>query len=293
MVAYPYYAIGSTSLNDASGRWNEQRETTALPRFPGVESTVITMPGVPGNIPGPIASNMASTESLVLYVWATVGGVIPDDFDDRMSALATNLDQLYRVIQGAAAAYGSGASVPLTRHYAADDSRTAYGRFEASSDPVRDESANFATVTLLFTIPSGTWRKAEVTTAQLTPSTTALTDLAGSTGPIPDSKILILGPCNSATVTNSGGVGFKLNLPLASGEWTVVDAATWRYRAPSTGTPNIASPATLSAAIESYGPPLGSALVLVPNASTVPINVTMPGATSASRFQVRARPAYF
>src|SRR5690606_29374130 len=117
MVAYPYYAIGSTSLDDATGRWNEKRETAALPKFPGVESSVITMPGVPGHTPGPIAANLSSTESLTLYVWATVGGDIPDEFDARMKALATNLDALYRVMQGAAAAYGDGSTVSLTRHY--------------------------------------------------------------------------------------------------------------------------------------------------------------------------------
>jgi hypothetical protein len=152
----------------------------------------------------------------------------------------------------------------------------------------------YATVSLLFTIPSGTWRGAVSTSTAQTPgSGVALSLLSASTGPIPDSRVVLIGPMTSATVTNAQGVGFKLNLPLADGQWTVVDTANWSYKAPTTGTPSATASATLTGAIVAQGPPLGSALVLTPNATTVPINVTMVGATVNSKFMVRAMPAYF
>lgn len=294
MATYPYYTIGSLSFNDSSGRWNEQYGSPVLPSFPGVESTKISLPGVPGDIAVGTAANMATTEELLLYIHATSGGVLPGAYDDRVRNLAVNLDALYRGIQGAAAAYGGGASVPLTKFYSSTEARTAYGRFEASSKPVMDPSADIATISMLFTIPSGTWRAGVEVSPKMNVGASMVVDfLEDSTGPIADSRIVLIGPCTSATVTNRQGVGFRLALPLDAGEWTVVDTATWTYRAPSTGTPSSTASATLSSAISAVGSPLGSALVITPSAANTIVNVTMPGATSASGFMVRAMPAYF
>lgn len=294
MVDYPYHAIGSISLSDPSGRWDETIASEVIPSFPGLESTRITLPGVPGEIPSVLAANVPSTLAIELYVHATVGGILPDAHADRLDALATNVDALYRAIQAASAAYSGGAVVPLKRFYSATKSRTGYGRFEAGSTPVVANGAAYATMTLLFNIPSGSWRDALTTSSEYLPGTNVpLPLLAASTAPIPDSRVVLIGPMTKATVTNAQGYGFTLNLPLADGQWTVVDTANWSYKAPTTGTPSAGATATLTAAITAAGPPLGSALVLTPNATTVPINVVMTGSSGSSKFIVRAMPAYF
>ena len=292
MATYPYHDIAGTSLQDATGRWDETPASLVIPTFPGVESSVVTLPGVPGNIPVGLSASMATTIELQLKVWATVGGAIPDTHAERVAAIAANLDALYRAIWGAVSTQ-SGAVVPLTRHYSATDSRTAYGRVEASATPVMEESANYATISLLFAIPSGTWRGLNATSPTFTASS-AIPHLEDSTAPIADSRIVLIGAMSSATVTNGAGNGFKLQLSLAAGQWTVVDTATFTYRAPSTGTPSATATATLTAALSPVGAVSGSALILTPAPSGTTAYVSFTGSTTTDTgFQVRAMPAYF
>lgn len=292
MATYPYHSIAGTSLQDATGRWDETPESLVIPTFPGVESTVVNLPGVPGDIPVGLAATMATTIELQIKVWATVGGVIPNIHAERVAAIATNMDALYRVFAGALATQ-AGAAVELTRHYSATESRTAYGRVEASAAPVMDEGANYATLSLLFSIPSGMWRGAIATSPTFTASA-AIPHLESSTAPIADSRIVLIGPMSSATVTNAAGNGFNLDLPLAEGQWTVVDTATFTYRSPSTGTPSATAATSLTAAITPVGTVIGSALILLPVPGGVTASVAFTGSTtSATGFQVRAMPAYF
>lgn len=279
-MAYPTYSIAGVACDDPSGRWELLPGTNLLPAFPGRRATNWTIPGSAGSRSSAYAPGESMTVSLAMRFNAVQGtaGSLAWGLEARTKAITENLDLFFQTT--ALARSGFLGLVEIRRHYSATDSRVCAGRLVASATPEYDPRSDYATLTLIFEVPSGLWASPSFTTTLATITTTGQAvkvKVPAGTAPAMDNVIALKGPFTSAygsrvTITNGHGAGFKLgvkgkSLAAPSGGWLLINTNTWRYGVSMAATAaaiDWACPKPGSGLIEPRERPMGSALTILP-----------------------------
>lgn len=294
------HTLGSAPLLDPQGRWYEDSFTTSLPVFPGLRTTELELPGLPGATRVGFSPHQSQSITLSLVVNAfSKDKPVPAGRGARIQVITDNMNALMRGISMG----GQGVdAITLKRAYPNGTNHYGIGYIKASSAPDYSPGADHARVTLIFTIADGLWRAGATRNRSLLApfgATATPNCLSGSTAPVHDTILGIVGPVTEPGIVSPvTGAGFLLATVIPAGKWMVVDTARWTHSGlrdlPATSGAPAASTATLRGDIRPVRRAAGSALTLMPSDGNDPqMSLTGGGTTKASGVYVYGTPAYF
>lgn len=270
------YAVDGADLHDPLARWDVLASSMVAPGVT-VNAVDLTIPGVAGSLPWPGAPQTAPQMTIDLLV----RGASQDEMQANYGALAA---LLY-------------AGTTLTR--TVGTTVTSVGmELQTIATPVFSQSLNVYTTTAVLKLPTVYWRadSQDWTVSNPTSGTSyEVITLAGTTAPVVDALLLVTGPAPSPKIT-CGSSWCQLNLTVASGNKALVDCNAWTVRY-GTGV-TFAGGGTLQSGrlLTSGGPyvlPLRPGMRDTDPADTrVQVSMTSTGMSSATKLQIRAKPAY-
>lgn len=309
-MIYPTYTVAGVDLTDPSGRWELVPGTEFLPRFPGARASTWNVPGMPGSMSAIYAPPEPTTVSLKLRINAVAGTantIVSGGRAARVKAIQDNLDLLYYAIAAARQSYHG--LIAVNRYTKAGEYRTAKARMISASDLDFDMSKEYATLTMIFSIPSGVWLAPsfDVTTATINKANSQIRiKVPAGTAPSVESMVCFLPPGgasmeskygNRIRVTGGQHGGFLLgtkdqSVTLPAGKWTMVNTLHWKYGFASRSN-DWGIPKPYKGLIEPSARPMGSALTLLPSAERgwAYVYITVPKA--GTKVILRTRKAYY
>lgn len=210
------YTLDGLPLDDPGKRWY-LHDTTGLRILPGRTASGAVLPGRDGVLP----SLGSRFEPGALSIVLSVRRPTHDQMMGGLELLYGVLGQRHRLL-------------PLVHDYGNGQKREAMVEVLSDVTPGR-LTQELSRLPVLFRVPSGFWRDLATTDSTLpvtgTAATSALSGLAGSTGPVGDALVRFTGPFTTATVTDPlSGDSLTVNGPIAAGEFVVVDTANWVAR---------------------------------------------------------------
>ncbi|MGO2778208.1 hypothetical protein [Glutamicibacter arilaitensis] len=310
MSNYPTYTVAGINLSDPSGRWELTPETELLHRFPGSRATSWNVPGMPGDQQALYAPAQATTVTLKLRINAVgkyANTFVTGGRAARLKAISDNLDMLnYATALGRQSYNGM---VEIRRYLSATDYRKAHARMVSASDIQFDPKNDYATVSMIYSIPSGFWLapRFDVTRTTIKKANALVRiEVPAGTAPSLESMVCFKPPGTTAmesksghrvTVTGGNHGGFYLgtadkSLTLPAGKWTMINTLYWKYgfstRSDDWG---IAKP--YKGLIEPTARPMGSALAIVPSTKKDVGYVYIQVPTSGTEVVLRTRKAWY
>lgn len=226
MSTYPQILVNGVNLSDTNGRWALDRDQV-LRGLPSRRATSITAPGRDGAIrPGGRESLDVVQFPISLLVMghgATTDAQIAD-LERNLDALKALLTQnTVTLTLYTAAAVTTDSSVRVT---AEARCLSADVQYVQAGDRVNAKMA----VIMEMTDPY--WRDEDYHESLVDSTMLAvphvLTELGGSTGPIPDAQFRISGPFQSIRILDAGsGQNILIGQPLASGQYLLIDCSTF------------------------------------------------------------------
>lgn len=309
-MIYPTYTVAGVDLSDPSGRWELLPGTEFLPRFPGARASTWTVPGMPGNMSAIYAPPEPTTVTMELRVNAvagTAGTIVSGGRAARTKAIQDNLDLLFYAIAAARQSYRG--LVAIRRYMSAQDQRLAKGRMISSSNIEYDPKHEYATVTLIFQIPSGVWLAPNFDVTEVTipkANSQVRVKVPAGTAPSIESMICFYPPGGvsmeskyGARLWVSGGQqgGFLLgtqdqSVVLPANKWTIVSTLYWKYGSTSVAR-NWACPKPYKGLIEPTARPMGSALTILPSEERGWAYVYIKTPKAGTKVMLRTRKAYY
>lgn len=187
MTVYPQIAVNGIAMDDPAGRWAIRRDQ-GLRSLPGIRSSSITVPGRTGALWTAYEPHDVNTFTLSLFVV----GQGADRFE-KAANLEANLEAIFFLV--------SQTPVELTYTLQTNEERSALCRVVPSTTPTY-VSYEVAQVDFIFEMPDVYWRDADFTeVSNLTPDLTyppwrefALSELSGATAPLSDMELILTGP---------------------------------------------------------------------------------------------------
>lgn len=256
--------------------------------------------GLDGVVPSVNDAREPSTLALSMFVRGTdADGLVPVG-RDAQAVYQENLDALLHLFAK------SGTLLDLRMVMDADNTpgadRQAYGKVQDSIAPT-DQPGDVGRLSVVVAIPGVTWRdltSATWTQAAVVSGTTyEVATLAGSSGPVDDAVINLVGPFNAgAKITDPAtGAFVRLNEGVAAGSAWRVNVDTWESRVGVGLTVNSADTAgTDKSGVTDQGGGYPRLLRLNPrlDAGTRKVKVKVEGAgfTAATTVSVKARRAF-
>lgn len=274
------YGAADVALDDADGRWSVQSATEIGPGL----STRISATPLPG-MDGELATDYEPLDAPTLLIRMRVNGVSDAD-------LMANYRGLLSVLSPTG---------DLTVTKTVDDvtyQTTARGKSTTAPEYQPAKAAPFLFFNATLRLTGVYWRGDLATWSQAAPSSGVaytVSTLDGSTAPVDDALILITGPAQSPSIHCLGRQA-NLNLTLAGGEKALINCATWSVR--------YGTDVTFGGGGVSKARSLGNdggpyALRLIPRIQSgdptdmrVQVAITATAMTSATKLQIRVRPAY-
>lgn len=292
------HTLGSAPLLDPQGRWYEDPSTMSLPAFPGIRATELELPGMPGATRVGFSPHQSQSISLTVVINAFSNDKkVPAGRAERIQAITDNMNALMRGIS--LGGQGSGQHA-LTRTHDDGTKWHATGYIKASSSPAYAPGADHAVWTIIFTISDGLWRGGTTfTRSQMFRFGTTATPgcLSGSTAPVHDTVLAIVGPVTNPKITSPAtGAGFSLAATIPAGKLVVVNTANWTHSGNRDVPASNGTPTDFSSHrdIRPIGRSAGSALTLIPKGGNDPqATLTGSATTTASGVYFYGTPAYF
>ncbi len=292
---YPAHTINGVPLTDPGGRWHEGQGTEVFAGFPGARTSTYELPGVGGALSSQAAPTAATTIGLQVIINAVDDkGKIVSGRPARMAAIGKHLDA-FMLATGLGLFQGPRGAIKVVRAYSATESREAICSPSASFKPEHTPGSDHATVMLVLTNLDGLWRDAAYVQSNPIYSGQSQTvhTLNGSSAPIQDALLGIIGPATNPRVLNEQGEGFQLMLNVPAGKSVVVNSRLWSYGEIATGAPRYADPHLLRAALRPVGHTTGRALTIVPRPGGGTVSFLAGDATASTHLIVNARKAYY
>lgn len=292
---FPAHTINGTPLTDPKGRWHEGSGTEVFAGFPGVRSSTYELPGVGGALSNQKAPTAATTVSLqVVFNAVDDNGRIVSGRSARMAQLAKHLDA-FMLATGLGIDQNVQGALIVERAYTATDVRAAVCSPAASFTPEHEPGKDYATITLVLSNLSGLWRdRAYMESNPIYSGKSAeVHTMSGSTAPIQDALIGIVGPVTNPKVTNEQGEGFQLMLTIPANRSVVVNSRLWSYGETLSGAPAFGDPHLNRAALRPVGHTSGRALTIIPRPGGGTVSFVGGGATAFTKIVVRSRRAFY
>jgi len=310
LALYPTYKVAGVDLSDPSGRWDLLPGTELLPRFPGSRATTWNVPGMPGDVTAVYAPPESTTVTISLRINAvagTAGTIVTGGRAARLKAIHDNLDLLFYALGTARQNYHG--LVEIRRYLSATESRIAKGRMVSASDVNFDQSNDFATIILIFSIPSGVWLAPsfDVTTATINKVGVGVRiKVPAGTAPSVENMVCIMPPGGApmessygSRVLVSGGRhgGFLLGtkdqgVTLPANKWTMINTLYWKYGFTSASN-DWSAPKPYKGLIEPSARPMGSALTVLPSPEEGVGYVYVDVPKAGTKVVLRTRKAYY
>lgn len=298
-MLYPTYSVNGIPMADPDKRWHEHESMSVFPAHPGLRATTISLAGVGGETLLPQAPHEAQDFILHMVInaidWST--GRMAVGYNNKLNAINANVHALIRALSVARQTQGGMATIE--RHMSDWITHTARGRMVASTEVEFEPGYDYAVYKFVFRIPAGVWHGEPVDQQLSAVGTQWISALAESTAPIDGPSISLAGPFTYIEVTNTYGNGFRLERPLAAGQYVTVDTFHWTV-SPTTSfsgdIPLTPAPGTYapSPQLHSMGQVSAVALSLLPEEEGAQLNFAGAGlvdGTTAAR--IHTTEAYF
>lgn len=281
-MLYPTYTVNGVPMFDQLGRWHEHEKMSIFPAHPGLRATMLSFPGVGGEVPLPQAPHEPGKFVLHMVVNAVNPdtGVNPNTYAERLVQLAANASELFTALE--IPRMTQGGSAVLERMFSPSERHTAYGRLIASSEIDFEPGADWAEYRFIFHIASGVWHGQAVNALFDGIGVERVTGLSRSTAPIDGPVVTLGGPFTYMEVTNRRGNGFGYTQGLAAGQHVSIDTLNWTVSPIATHSGTLpATPATgtysISSKLRAVGQTSGVALTLLPEREGAQVTFTGTG----------------